>query len=250
MRNPLQKQQSTVCQLILLVLNLNKRSSVLYKNDSFCFKPRNIYEVSKSLPATKRGVLGLLARIYDPLGHLAPAIIPLKLLFQSLCEMGYDWDTPMSDELKDKHFKWLDDLKDLEAITVRRCYFIRPTNFESIEVHGFADSSTVAFASVVYLKEALETLNKVNINKVYFWSDSFTTLFWIKGVRKLFVENRVKNIRELAPPDRWFYCSTDDNPAYIPTRGLEFSKLRERSKWWFRPFWLRYVKPHGLINLK
>ena len=25
-----------------------------YKNDSFCFKPINIYEVSKSLPATKR----------------------------------------------------------------------------------------------------------------------------------------------------------------------------------------------------
>ena len=257
-----------------------------YKNDSFCFKPRNIYEVSRSLPPTKRGVLGLLARIYDPLGHLAPAIIPLKL-FQSLCEMGYDWDTPMSDALKDKHFKWLDDLKDLEAITVRRCYFIRPTNFESIEVHGFADSSTVAFASVVYLrviyegeidtmlvisknkiapikrpsvprlellaalitsrlvhcvKEALETLNRVNINKVYFWSDSFTTLFWIKGVNKqwkLFVENRVQDIRELAPPDRWFYCSTDDNPADIPTRGLEFSKLRESSKWWFGPFWLR-----------
>ena len=193
----------------------------------------------------------------------------------------------MSDELKDKDFKWLDDLKDLEAITVRRCYFIRPTNFESIEVHGFADSSTVAFASVVYLrviyegeidtmlvisknkiapikrpsvprlelsaalitsrlvhcvKEALETLNKVNINKVYFWSDSFTTLFWIKGVNKqwkLFVENRVKDIRELAPPDRWFYCSADDNPADIPTRGLEFSKLRESSKWWFGPFWLR-----------
>ena len=92
------------------------------------------------------------------------------------------------------------------------------------------------------VKEALETLNKVNINKVYFWSDSFTTLFWIKGVNKqwkLFVENPVKDIRELAPPDRWFYCSTDDNPADIPTRGLEFSKLRESSKWWFGPFWLR-----------
>ena len=75
--------------------------------------------MSKSLPATKRGVLGLLIRIYDPLGHLAPAIIPLKLLFQSLCEMRYDWDTPMSDKLKDKYFKWLDDLKDSEAITVR-----------------------------------------------------------------------------------------------------------------------------------
>ena len=83
--------------------------------------------MSKSLPATNRGVLGLLARIYDPLSHLPPAIIPL--LFQSLCEMRYDWDTPMSDELNSKHFKWVDDLKDLEAVTVRRCYFIRHTNF-------------------------------------------------------------------------------------------------------------------------
>ena len=61
-----------------------------YKNDSFRFKPRNIYEVSKSLPATKPGVLVLLARIYDPLGNLAPAIIPVKLMFQPLCEMRYD----------------------------------------------------------------------------------------------------------------------------------------------------------------
>ena len=92
------------------------------------------------------------------------------------------------------------------------------------------------------VKEALETINKVNINKVYFWSDSFTTLFWIKGVNKhwkLFVENRVKDMRELAAPDRWFYCSTNDNPANGPTRGLEFSKLSESSKWWFGPFWLR-----------
>ena len=92
------------------------------------------------------------------------------------------------------------------------------------------------------VKEALETLNKVNIDKVHFWSDSFTTLFWIKGVNKqskMFVENRVKDIRELAPPDQWFYCSTDDNPANIPTHGLQFSKLRECCKWWFKPFWLR-----------
>ena len=76
----------------------------------------------------------------------------------------------MSDELKDKHFKWLDDLKDLEAITVRRCYFIRPTNFESIEVHSFDDSSTVAFASVVYLRVIYEgeidTMWVISKNKI------------------------------------------------------------------------------------
>ena len=60
--------------------------------------------------------------------------------------------------MKDERFKWLDDLKDSQAVTVRRsrCYFIRPTNFELIEFHGFADSSTVAFASLVYLRIVYE----------------------------------------------------------------------------------------------
>ena len=50
-----------------------------YKNDSLCFKPRNIYEESKSLPATKRGVLGLLARIYDPCcGHTTEIMVNIK----------------------------------------------------------------------------------------------------------------------------------------------------------------------------
>ena len=75
-----------------------------------------------------------------------------------------------------------------------------------------------------------------------FFGHAVHNIIWIKGVNKqwkLFVENRVKDIRELALPDRWFYCSADDNPADIPTRGLEFSKLHESSKWWFGPFWLR-----------
>ena len=45
--------------------------------------------------------------------------------------------------------------------------------------------------------------------------------------------------KRAAPPHRWFYCSTDDNPADIPTRGTKFSELLECSKWWFGPFWLQ-----------
>ena len=74
--------------------------------------------MSKSRPATKLGVFGFLARIYNSLYYLAPAIIRLKFLFQSLCEMRYNWDTPMSDELKDKHFKSLGELKDLKAVNL------------------------------------------------------------------------------------------------------------------------------------
>ena len=117
----------------------------------------------------------------------------------------------MSDELKDKHFMWLDELNDLEAITVRRCYFkidttlvisknkIAPIKRPSVPRLELL-AALITSRSVHCVKEALETLNKVNIDKVYFWPESFTTLFWIKGVNKqwkMFVENQVKDIREL-----------------------------------------------------
>ena len=285
--------KSSINNMSFDVINTEFEQKVLglvwnFKQDLICFKPANIIEISRSLPTTKRGILGLLARIYDPLGLFSPATICLKLLFQELCEKQYDWDIPLSRELHDKHLKWLSDLKALPDITIPRCYLKRPGDFECIEIHGFADASQFAFASCVYLriiypdtidtvlvaaknriapikkptiprlellaalitarlvncvKIALEKLMKVKLdqNQQYFWSDSLTTLFWIRGENKqwkMFVENRVKEIRKIAPTDRWLYCNTMDNPADIPTRGIKFSELHYCTKWWIGPDWL------------
>ena len=50
------------------------------------------------------------------------------------------------------------------------------------------------------------------------------SLYWMKGEHKrrsIFVENRVKRIRELVPPFRWMHCPGELNPADLPSRGCE-----------------------------
>ena len=53
---------------------------------------------AKSLPTTKRSVLKLSAKIFDPLGLLSPFTINMKVLFQILCSKGTDWDDPLDGE--------------------------------------------------------------------------------------------------------------------------------------------------------
>ena len=49
---------------------------------------------ARSLPPTKRNIVSIVGRIYDPLGFLSPVLIRLKSLFQELCELKLEWDEP------------------------------------------------------------------------------------------------------------------------------------------------------------
>ena len=51
---------------------------------------------------TKRNILSLIAKLYDPIGLIQPIIIKLKLLFQEVCVTHADWDIEISEQLKDK----------------------------------------------------------------------------------------------------------------------------------------------------
>ena len=41
---------------------------------------------------TKRGLLGVVARIYDPLGLVSPITLSGKLLYQEVCNVQKSWD--------------------------------------------------------------------------------------------------------------------------------------------------------------
>ena len=82
---------------------------------------------------------------------------------------------------------------------------------------------------------------EVPIKKITCWSDSEVALCWIRGIDKewkQFVQNRVKEIRSLIPMESWRYCPTDDNPADVPSRGMNSSQLVENTLWMMGPVWL------------
>lgn len=50
----------------------------------------------KDRPATRRGLLSVISSVYDPLGFVAPFVLPAKVLLQDLCKRKFDWDDPIT----------------------------------------------------------------------------------------------------------------------------------------------------------
>ncbi|XP_067305911.1 uncharacterized protein [Pseudorasbora parva] len=107
----------------------------------------------KEHPNTRRGVLSTVASIYDPLGFVAPFILRGKQILQQLCRDKVTWDEPLPQELRAQWEIWLQDLRNLSDVRIRRCYI--PDNFKDVkqyELHHFADASVIGYGECTYLR--------------------------------------------------------------------------------------------------
>ncbi|XP_078351492.1 uncharacterized protein LOC144636211 [Oculina patagonica] len=109
--------------------------------------------VLKDKPNTRRDILSLKSSIYDPLGFLAPIILPAKQLLQDLCKLKLDWDDPVDEKESQRWEKWKEELPKLSQLAVKRC--VKPADLgelKTVELHNFADASQFAFGAVSYLR--------------------------------------------------------------------------------------------------
>lgn len=78
---------------------------------------------------------------------------------------------------------------------------------------------------------------------IIMWSDSQIALWWINtepSSLQTFVSNRVSIIQSLTKIEDWKYCSTNNNPADIASRGvLPKQFMSKSSHWWTGPDFLR-----------
>nr|XP_033194692.1 uncharacterized protein LOC117159190 [Bombus vancouverensis nearcticus] len=99
---------------------------------------------------TKRIISSEIAKIYDPLGLLAPVIVRAKMLLQRIWSSKIDWDESLPIEL---HTEWERYYAQLPLLNNVR--FPRKAIIESameIELHGFCDASEKAYGACVYLR--------------------------------------------------------------------------------------------------
>ncbi|XP_046400585.1 uncharacterized protein LOC124166915 [Ischnura elegans] len=83
--------------------------------------------------------------------------------------------------------------------------------------------------------------NYCKMESVTAWCDSTIALSWIRTPPyrlKVFVANRVAQIQEWVPPERWFHVSSQHNPADCASRGLPTPLFEKNSLWWSGPRWL------------
>ena len=100
--------------------------------------------------------------------------------------------------------------------------------------------------SALLLSELMESVSQaldteLSLGQPSYFTDSKVTLYWIKGQGKEwnpFVQNRVNQIHSLTAADQWQHCASTENPADIPSRGMDPSHLSTCSLWLHGPSWL------------
>ena len=98
-------------------------------------------------------------------------------------------------------------------------------------------------AGVIGVKLAfdLATAYGFDMDKVTFFSDSTTLLWWLRTTRPMtvYVANRVCQILDRTQLAQWQHVSTEENPADIPTRGATPLALKKSQLWWEGPKFLK-----------
>ena len=119
--------------------------------DQLQFDMADLMHTMEALEPTKRNLVSVTAKLFDPLGVVSPVIVLFKMFWQQLCEAKVGWDDPLSDEFLKKWSQLLVMLKGAKAIAIPRCVYctISPKTARLI---GFCDASAKAYAAVVYVR--------------------------------------------------------------------------------------------------
>ncbi|CAK1585679.1 unnamed protein product [Parnassius mnemosyne] len=102
-------------------------------------------------PITKRKVISDIARLFDPMGWIAPAIIKAKIFIQQLWLAGIGWDEELPPKLLNDWISYRGELTALTQFRLPRWIGMNKTCMK-LELHGFSDASADAYAAVVYAR--------------------------------------------------------------------------------------------------
>lgn len=115
--------------------------------DSFYFVMDKIEDKSSY---TKRQVLSIIAKVFDPLGWLSPIVVTAKILMQQLWLDDIGWDDPLKPLA---YINWKTFVSNSEAIgQINIPRWVEYSPDCKIELHGFCDSSESAYAAALYLR--------------------------------------------------------------------------------------------------
>jgi len=99
---------------------------------------------------TKQSVLSTVARIFDPIGLLAPVTFYAKYTLHKIWEEELAWDEPLPQNLYQNWKNFVDELPALSSLKIPR-YFLTQRQ-SHVELCGFCDASERGFVAVVYLR--------------------------------------------------------------------------------------------------
>ncbi|KAJ8968120.1 hypothetical protein NQ317_003181 [Molorchus minor] len=194
---------------------------------------------------TKRIVLSIAHRMFDPIGFSCPIQIIPRILLRRTWLLKLKWDDEVPEEIRNDFLLWLNGIQLLRELRVPR--WVLKDYVDNWSVHMFCDASQEAYAAAVFLcsgsnedatigarllTSVIENFNKKDL-QIYCWTDSTTVLSWIRreDMWKPFIWNRIQEIRSLTEKNCWFHVPGHMNPADLPSRGCSPKELL-LSRWW------------------
>ncbi|XP_035229061.1 uncharacterized protein LOC118201134, partial [Stegodyphus dumicola] len=193
-----------------------KTLGVLWNTQTDCFLFTMTIPHSNSY--SKRDVLSLISKMFDPFGLIGPVVTKAKIFMQRLWLVKLDWNDTLLDYMAKEWINFVSTLSELSNLKIPRFVFQE----NHIVLHGFADASSSAYGAAIYVQALpvsglptvrllcsksrvapIETLSiprlelsgcvllsrlmdkvisslNVKVEKVIIWSDSTISLAWIR----------------------------------------------------------------------
>jgi len=102
-------------------------------------------------PKTKRSLISLYSKVFNPMGLLTPFLMIPKLLFQELWTPGLDWDQPLDSDIANSWETGKHELANIDQIKVPRWLLRNLSAIVKVELHGFGDASKRTYRTGVYI---------------------------------------------------------------------------------------------------
>ncbi|GFX73792.1 integrase catalytic domain-containing protein [Trichonephila clavipes] len=123
------------------------------ENDLIYFDPKDLLKFMSRRGESKRFILSVVGRIFDPIGILGPFIIKLKCLLQELWTLGVEWDSELPPKLRHKWQQWSSEAEGLTEIKIPRFYLGNiDQEISKCKIHCFSDASKSAYGTILYLR--------------------------------------------------------------------------------------------------
>lgn len=127
------------------ILQSSETLGVAWSPDKDCFS--FVYPTPEKITYTKRGVLSLMSKLFDPRGQLAPVTVRARVLFQETCLSGIDWDEEITGALQRQWRRWFEEFANPKTIQVEHPF--KDLGVQSYPtLHTFTDASEYAYAAV------------------------------------------------------------------------------------------------------
>ena len=120
-----------------------------------CWDPKSdilsfIINPIERIKVNKRNVLSQIAKIYDPIGWIAPVVLKAKIFMKGLWLININWDEDLPSDYADEWIKFRNTFDILNNIKIPRYIIIH--NACTIDLHGFSDGSEKAYGAALYIR--------------------------------------------------------------------------------------------------